>query len=77
MKKSVYVGVNLPPELVNSVDTFAKQQTVEIGVKYTRTDAVRQLLTLALKHVKVIREREKHGPGRQGKRVAVEDRRGR
>jgi hypothetical protein len=49
--KEVHVGVRLPQDLVRAVDTFAKDQAVKTGARYTRTDAVRVLLIKALGHV--------------------------
>lgn len=55
--KEVHVGARLPQELVKSVDAYARQQTAATGVKYTRTDAVRRLLTLALEGLKNAKEK--------------------
>jgi hypothetical protein len=49
--KQMHVNMKLPRDLVKSVDTFAKHQAAETGVNYTRTDAVRHLLTHALAHL--------------------------
>jgi predicted DNA binding CopG/RHH family protein len=42
------VAMRLPSDLVRAVDTFAKDETAKTGVQYTRTDAIRRLLTLSL-----------------------------
>lgn len=55
--KEVHVGARLPQDLVKSVDTFAREQTAATGVKYTRTDAIRRLLTLALGQLKTKEKR--------------------
>lgn len=48
MDKQTRVAMRLPSELVRAVDSYAKRQTTKTGVKYTRTDAMRALLTEAL-----------------------------
>lgn len=45
------VGMRLPTDLVRSVDTYAREQAAETGARYTRTDAVRRLLMLALEQL--------------------------
>lgn len=56
--KGVHVGMVLPKEMVRAVDTFARQQSAEVGVKWTRSDAVRVLLAMAIEQLK--KEKEKH-----------------
>lgn len=58
-KGVVHVNMKLPKELIKSVDTFARDESRKTGVAYTRTDAVRRLLTLALEGLKNAKERSK------------------
>lgn len=52
VSKQTKVAVRLPSELVRAVDGFAREEGKKLGIAYTRTDAVRRLLTLALGHLK-------------------------
>jgi metal-responsive CopG/Arc/MetJ family transcriptional regulator len=43
------VSMRLPTQLLRELDKFAEKKKADTGVAYTRTDAVRHLLTAALK----------------------------
>jgi predicted DNA binding CopG/RHH family protein len=51
-EKQTRVAMRLPSELVKAVDGYAKSQTASTGVKYTRTDAMRALVTKGLEYLK-------------------------